>query len=77
MLRMKGPLMSDPVDPPRTPSRDAARPGMPRWVKVFGLILVALLLVFLAAQLLGVEHGPGMHGAAGTAPEVSAVGLRS
>lgn len=69
--------MTDPADPSRNPPRETVRPGMPRWVKVFGLIIVALVLVFLAAQLLGVEHGPGMHGAARTYFGVSGEGLRS
>ena len=39
--------------------------GMPRWVKVFVLVVAVLLLVMLAVMLLsGGEHGPGRHGTA-------------
>lgn len=37
-------------------------PGMPRWVKVFGIVaavvVLALVIVFIAS---GGEHGPGRH----------------
>lgn len=38
-------------------------PGVPRWLKVSGLVvgLVVLLLV-VAMLLLGGDHGPGRHG---------------
>lgn len=36
--------------------------GPPRWVKVFGLVALALLLFLLVAQFaLGGSHGPGRH----------------
>lgn len=37
--------------------------GAPRWVKVSGLVVLALVLLFLGAKILGVggEHGPGRH----------------
>lgn len=37
--------------------------GPPRWVKVFGLIALVLVLLFVIAQLAGVGggHGPGRH----------------
>lgn len=46
-------------------------PGMPRWVKVPGIIVGALVLLFVILQLLGVggEHGPGMHGPGAQAPD--------
>lgn len=34
-------------------------PGAPRWVKVFGIIALALLLLFLIVHLSG--HGLGNH----------------
>jgi hypothetical protein len=37
---------------------DGAR-GTPRWVKVFGIIALALLLLFVILMLTG--HGPGRH----------------
>jgi hypothetical protein len=37
--------------------------GTPRWVKLFGIILVVIILMFGILQLtnLGGEHGPGRH----------------
>jgi hypothetical protein len=35
--------------------------GMPRWVKVFLIIVVLLALGFVVTRLAGVEHGPGLH----------------
>jgi hypothetical protein len=37
-------------------------PRTPRWVLVFGIIAVVLILLVLAQLLLGIQHGPGMHG---------------
>jgi hypothetical protein len=44
----------DPVSPPS---------GMPRWVKVSGIIALALVLLFVVLHLtgLGGDHGPGRH----------------
>jgi hypothetical protein len=51
-------------------------PGMPRWVKVSGI--VAIVVVLLAAIVvfagIGGEHGPGRHGAAGGAGSETAAG---
>ncbi len=47
--------------------RDADRgspPGLPRWVKVLGLVVVAAL-VLVALLLLGGGHGPARHASAG------------
>lgn len=40
--------------------------GMPRWVKISGAIVLAIVLLFLGAKAFGVgpQHGPGMHGGA-------------
>ena len=39
-----------------------AYPGMPRWVKVTGIVVLGLLVVAIVAALaLGGEHGPGRH----------------
>lgn len=35
--------------------------GMPRWVKVLIIIAIVLALAFLVSQLLGLQHGPGLH----------------
>lgn len=40
------------------------QPGTPRWVKVIGVIIVVVAIALAVSMLLGVEHGPGMHGAA-------------
>ena len=37
-------------------------PGMPRWVKVTGIVVLALVVIAIVAALaLGGEHGPGRH----------------
>ena len=38
-------------------------PGAPRWVKVFGIILIILVLLVMALRLMGHQggHGPGRH----------------
>ncbi|NNM47835.1 hypothetical protein [Knoellia koreensis] len=46
----------DPNDVRETP------PGIPRWVKISGLVVAALIAIFIAAMLLaGGQHGPGRH----------------
>lgn len=35
--------------------------GMPRWVKVFLIIAIVLVVALIVAGLLGVQHGPGLH----------------
>jgi uncharacterized cupredoxin-like copper-binding protein len=57
--------------------RQSAPPSTPRWVLALGLIAVALIVIFIVAQVLfGVQHGPGMHGSAsdtdGATPTASA-----
>jgi hypothetical protein len=67
--------MTDPSSYPDTdddievPPDPASRRGMPRWVKVSGLVAAVLVLVFVVAQLTGAggEHGPGRH-SGGDAP---------
>ena len=46
-----------------TGSAEAAA-GMPRWVKLFLIVGVALVLLFLVVMLTGSggDHGPGRHG---------------
>ena len=41
--------------------------GTPRWVKVFGIIALVLVLLFVISLLAGVRHGPGLHTASGHA----------
>lgn len=54
----------------RTPEPEPQRapegyPGTPRWVKVIGIVLIAILLIgtFVAVTGLGGPHGPQRHGA--------------
>ena len=42
-------------------------PGTPRWVKVFGIIALVLVLLFVISLLVGVRHGPGLHTPSGDA----------
>ena len=51
---------------PREPGPGSA-PGTPRWVKEFGMIALALLLLFVISLLAGVRHGPGLHAPSGDA----------
>ncbi len=40
----------------------SAHPGLPRWVKVSGIIAIALILLVIVIMLVsGGEHGPGRH----------------
>jgi len=43
---------------------DPSTAGLPRWVKVFLIIGLALVLLFAVGNVTGVggEHGPGRHG---------------
>ena len=38
-------------------------PGMPRWVKLLGIAVVVLALLFAGLHLTGNGGGPGLHGA--------------
>jgi hypothetical protein len=47
---------------PEQAGTGAGRPGMPRWVKMFGMVAAALLLLLLIVMLTsGGQHGPGRH----------------
>jgi len=54
-------------------SRNEARPGVPRWVKVVGLVVALVVTLVLLAQLTGVGgvHGPGRHLSSGLGPPES------
>ena len=41
--------------------------GAPPWVKVFGIITLVLVLLFVISLLAGVRHGPGLHTPSGDA----------
>ena len=70
--------MSDPVpgsaagDDTTTGSGSGSPPSTPRWVKVLGIVVVALVLLVLIVKLTGLggsDHGPGRHtGGGDTAP---------
>jgi hypothetical protein len=48
------------AEPPRSSS--AAYPGTPRWVKVSGIVVLAILvLLVVAAIATGGQHGPRRH----------------
>jgi hypothetical protein len=54
------------ADPPHFPQRDASSDrglaaGTPRWVKVSGIIALAVLLLLIVLLLVGGNHGPGRH----------------
>ncbi len=45
-------------------------PGIPGWVKLSGLIVVVLILLAITASfILGIEHGPGLHGSVDVRPD--------
>lgn len=53
-------------DAERETQSSSGPPGLPRWVKVWGVIVAVLVVVAIAVLLFsGGEHGPGRHGAVG------------
>ena len=63
-------MTGSPLDPDDV---RAAPPGIPRWVKVSGLVVAALIVLLIAVMLLaGGDHGPGRH--MSTGPNGKAVG---
>ena len=44
-----------------------SRRGTPRWVKVFGIIALVLVVLFVISLLAAARHGPGMHTPSGDA----------
>lgn len=57
--------MADPTPNPDTgvgPDRESP-PGMPRWMKVSGIVVIVLILVVVIVLLtIGGDHGPGRGG---------------
>lgn len=52
------------TEPSPDPATEPSPPAMPAWVKALGVALAVLVLLGLAAALLGGGpggHGPGMH----------------
>ena len=69
--------MSDQMPEARTSEPDRpVPPGVPRWVKVSGAIVLALILLFVVLRLtgLGGDHGPGRHMSQGAESVVTASG---
>src|SRR6266540_4771369 len=68
------------LPPYRDPSDDTGvGPGTPRWVKVFGIIVIILVLLVGIIMFTGIggQHGPGRHipsgGTGGQTPPSSVV----
>ncbi len=75
--------LADPVPGDDTdvgPGRDY--PGMPRWVKLAGIIALILILLLVVLMVAGVggQHGPGRHlpsgGAGGSSPPMTVAAQR-
>lgn len=50
-------------------------PGMPRWVKAAGIVVIVLILALLAVLAFGGgEHGPGRHVPSGASGDGGSVG---
>jgi hypothetical protein len=54
------------ADQPSSPQRDGSADrgptaGPPRWVRIAGIIALALVVLALIALLAGGNHGPGRH----------------
>jgi hypothetical protein len=66
------PRSRDPVEAADLAADRGSPPGMPRWVKVSGIIVAVLVLLLVIVLLLaGGDHGPRRHlsgGAGGHAP---------
>jgi hypothetical protein len=64
------PSPPDPDDdaaPAAESGRDTA--GIPRWVKLFGIVAVVLVLLVVIVMLIaGGNHGPGRHSGSGSTP---------
>lgn len=69
--------MADPPTHPDSREHTSDDTGTPRWVKVFGLIALVVVLLFVILLLIrgpGGGHGPGLHtpsGGAGDTPPSS------
>jgi hypothetical protein len=63
--------MAEPPPYPEPGDDTGVRPsrgptGMPRWVKVFIIVAIVLVLALLVSWLLGLQHGPGLHSPPGS-----------
>ncbi|MEV7069116.1 hypothetical protein AB0N97_41165 [Streptomyces collinus] len=50
------------TEAPTDPAHSDTAPGTPRWVKVSGIVALAVVVLFLVLHLTGSGMGPGMHG---------------
>jgi hypothetical protein len=57
----KDPPMADRPSSPEREDRRGPTAGPPRWVKVAGIIILALIVLVLIVLLAGGNHGPGRH----------------
>ena len=53
--------MADQSSSPEREDRRGPTAGPPRWVKVSGIITLALIVLLLILLLAGGNHGPGRH----------------
>lgn len=53
---------SDEAHPSHVDQSDESPPKTPAWVIVLGIVAAILILAFVAQFVLGIQHGPGMHG---------------
>jgi hypothetical protein len=58
--------MPDPISEPSNDNQEHRNsgppPGLPRWLKISGIVVVAAIAVALIVSLAtGTEHGPGLH----------------
>ena len=56
--------------------RDEAIRRTPLWVKVFGGVALAVVLLFVILLLIGSGHGPGRHAASGSHIDAREPGVR-
>lgn len=65
--------MADPAsDSEQAPDERIPPPGMPRWVKVFGIVaILAVTSLIVVMLLIGGDHGPGRHNPGGDASAVN------
>ncbi|WP_019482601.1 hypothetical protein [Arthrobacter sp. TB 23] len=47
------------------------RSGVPRWVKIFALTALAVVVILVVVMFLGGEHGPGMHSSRGSSQQAT------
>ncbi|MCA1702942.1 MAG: hypothetical protein LC808_06600 [Actinobacteria bacterium] len=59
-------------DSERVVRDEGSPPGLPRWLKVSGIVVILLILLALAASFVfGIQHGPRLHAPTGDAAETA------